>query len=193
MKKPKQIEFQLRTHGGQRKNAGRPKRLKSEPSHRRRERIDFKKPLHLTIKCAVGVPSLRTPKILPWFRKIVAGARAKGLHINQYAIEGNHIHLIAEADSNMSLRNGMLSFSATLTWALREIFHYCGKVLKGRFHTEICETPTQVKRALHYVIYNHAHHCKQRPFVDVYSSAAEGSFAQAPRSWLQRVGWRRGT
>jgi REP element-mobilizing transposase RayT len=209
MKKPRQLAFEILSHGGKRKGAGRKKSRTNEPSHACRPRIDGKTPLMLTIKCAESTPCLRSPKFMRWFEKIIKNASAKGLRITQFAIERNHLHLIAEADSNGALKKGMQSLIASLKWALREIFNYRGRILRGRFHALICKTPTEVRNALRYVLFNHAKHCEMNPFIDDYSSAADFADVSAlaanirpksgrwkirleePRSWLQRIGWKR--
>jgi hypothetical protein len=211
MKKPHQLEFEIGRHGGMRKGAGRPKVLRNEPGHAKRGALTQRAPLMLTVKMAQGAPSLRSPKFMKRLGRSIRLASAKGLHINQYAIERDHLHFMAEAESNEALERGMQSFIASLKWALRDNFHYYGKVLRGRFHTLICATPRQVRNALRYVLFNHAKHCGQWPFVDEFSSAAtfaeihilakisESKLARwtvelpEPRSWLQRVGWKRAT
>jgi REP element-mobilizing transposase RayT len=210
MKLPRQLLFKSR--GGRRKGAGRRKHLASEPSHAKREPVTKKTPLHLTLRCLAGVPTLRSKYFLFQLGRMIALAKLKGLSINHFAIESNHIHLIAEASSNKALARGMMSLIASVRAALKEVFGYSGKCLVGRFHTHLLKTPTEMKRALKYVLFNHAKHCGMKPFIDFFSSAALfeeiGLFSDEkppdnrwlwparvaisqPESWLQMAGWKR--
>jgi putative transposase len=210
LRKPIQLEF--KTRGGKRKGAGRKKRLASEPEHVRRASITHKIPMHLTVRCETGVPSLRSKYFLFLLGRMIMLARLKGLAISHFAIESNHIHLIAEARSNQALARGMMSLTASIRAALKSIFGHVGKVLAGRFHTHLLKTPSEMKHALKYVFFNHAKHCGMKPFIDFFFSAAlfaeihlfldtqiednkwlwpaRAALAQ-PESWMQAVGWKR--
>ena len=198
--------------GGKRKGAGRKKRFAHEPTHAKRERLTKNTPLHLTVRCEASVPTLRSKYFLFTLGRMIALAKLKGLAVSQFAIESNHIHFIAEAQSNRALAKGMMSLAASLRAAVKATHQHRGRVLVGRFHAHLLKTPTQLKRALKYVLFNHAKHCGMKPFVDFFSSAALfveiGIFVKEtvrenrwlwparaalakPESWLQSVGWKR--
>jgi REP element-mobilizing transposase RayT len=211
---PKQLEFKkVNGWGGKRRGAGRPNTT-GLVSHGKRERVNFKKPLHITMRLEKGVANLRTRKIMWDFRRAIAGAKRFGFHVIHYSILNNHIHMIVEAKDSMALASGMKSLSCRFAKAIRRIVGGSGRVFAGRFHHHLLNTPTEMKRALEYVLLNHAKHAKLIEHIDEFSSAAAfkewnsligkkmNGFVQEqlahvgqikelslPQSWLCSVGW----
>ena len=203
----------MHSHGGSRKGAGRKKSIANEPEHTRRESIDEKTAMHISFKLIRQAPCLRTPGFMKAFARILFNAKLKGLRVQHYTIESNHIHLIAEATDNRSLSCGMMSLTASITWALRRIFMYHGKVFTERYHLHALRNPTEMRNSLRYVLFNHARHTGSAFFADAYSSIfafadahvfINGSVGKKPpwfeliarnltesRSWMQRCGWRK--
>jgi REP element-mobilizing transposase RayT len=87
----------------------------------------------------------------------VKSARAKGLAISHFAILSNHVHLIVEPRSS-SLRAEMQSLCISLAKRLNAVARRTGAVFQGRYHLHVLRTPTEVRRALNYVLTNEAHH-----------------------------------
>ena len=56
--------------GGKRKGAGRPNKSGLQ-AHISREKVNYKKPLHITLKMRKGVVQLRTPKFLKEFQQAI--------------------------------------------------------------------------------------------------------------------------
>ena len=213
MKRDPQLSFEMRSHGGSRKRSGRKKRIENEPKHVARAEVDSRIPMHISFKLIPGTPCLRTPKFMKEFALILANARRRGLRVQQYTIESNHIHLLAEADSNSQVSRGMSSLKISIVWALRRIFMYHGRVFVERYFVVHLKSPTQMRNALRYVLFNHAKHTKCAFFADVYSSIfgfgdahefAEVRAERAPpwfaaiareladaKTWMQKTGWRR--
>jgi hypothetical protein len=91
------------------------------------------------------------------------------------------------------------------------VFRRIGPVLDDRSHVRVLRTPTEVRRAIAYVLLNARRHLTKlgrfvdpRGRIDPASSgrwfdgwkdrpetAVEMPAVSAPRSWLLRVGWRR--
>ena len=210
----KQLSFEINTHGGKRKGAGRKKSRKHELPHVARARVDERTPIHLNVKLHHGLPNLRTKSFLRSFHRALRRANEKGLRVQQFAVEANHLHLIGEADDNDALARGVASLEASIVWALRKIYGYFGRVFRSRYHLHALRSPGEVRNALRYVLFNHAKHTGQRAFADVFSSIFEFTEIalliagfQTPRrpdwlfqisvglvparSWLQTVGWKR--
>ena len=170
--------------------------------------------MHLNFKLIPQVPSLRTPQFMREFAKILTNARRCGLRIQHYTIESNHVHILCEAESNDHVKRGMISLKSSIAWALRRIFGFYGKVFTDRYHAHHLKTPTEMRNALRYVLFNHAKHAKAAFFADVYSSIYEfedaSEFANlrfdrppawfaairpqlsVAQSWMQSHGWRKG-
>lgn len=79
--------------------------------------------------------------------------------MQQYSIQKNHIHLIAEADSANAFAKGMQSLTISLGKRLRNRLGLTsGKIFLGRYHAHVLKTPTEVKNALLYVLQNTPRH-----------------------------------
>ena len=162
----------FRAHGGRRKGAGRKKSDKSLVNHVRRPKLNGREPINITQRLVDGLPSIRTPQMMYAFARAVELAKRFGLYVVHYDIQPNHIHLVVEAADKETLTRGMRSLATTLAIAIKKICGLVcrGKVFKGRYHAHILKTPTEVKRALRYVIFNLAKHKSCGAIVDPYSS-----------------------
>jgi REP element-mobilizing transposase RayT len=160
------------------------------------------------------VGRLRRRKLVPVLRAaLVGGAVKEGFRICQFSIQGNHIHLIAEARSNLALSRGMQGFKIRAARRLNRALGRSGRVFSDRYHDVHLTTPRQVRAALCYVLGNARRHGERLDprwgGVDAFSSAwyfdgwsTDGWRAQVvpPRgeppvapaeSWLLGTGWRR--
>ena len=207
MAKAKQLEFEkVNGWGGARRGAGRPN-LSEQVNHMRRPLIRENHPMHITMRLKPLPVSLRSKRMFKAVTRAVALASARGLRINQFSLLRNHLHLIVEVESNEHLARGMRSFGGSLGKFVRRLVGGSGAIFDGRFHVHVLKTPTEVKKALRYVLLNFAQHTKVKPHVDRFSSApyfsrwsdlgiklstpARPSPYPRARSWLGRVGWTR--
>jgi hypothetical protein len=85
----KQLAF--KTPGGKRKGAGRPNRS-GTVNHMKRPTVNFKKPLHLTMKFNKSVGTLRTVSRLKAFQNNLRRAKKFELHVLHYTLQYDHIH-----------------------------------------------------------------------------------------------------
>src|SRR5688572_16096301 len=99
-----------RLMGGRRKGAGRKKSPDAGVSHLKRETITKDTPVHVTWKLEEGLPSLRQASeyAVVWgaikAARVRAGTSADGwFALVHYSIQGDHLHLIVEANDNDSL------------------------------------------------------------------------------------------
>lgn len=216
MKKPKQLEFKkIRGWGGRRNGAGR-KNLSGTVAHAAREKVDFRKPLHITIRLAEGLSGLRTKHMHEQFTVALLNAKAKGLRVLHYSIEGNHVHLLVECADNKALASGMNSFGTSFAKAVRKERGGKGKVFAGRYHLGVQKNPAQMKNTLAYVLLNQAKHENLIPYNDRFSSSQHFNEWKAllgrnigpiledwrpnknplpdhlstPKSWLASKGWK---
>jgi REP element-mobilizing transposase RayT len=152
-----QLDFPLcRPHGGKRTGAGRPN-LSGLRGHQRRPILDSKHPVHVTLKLASGLPSLRRKVVFRCLRKAVQSARAKGLRVVHFAILSNHVHLILET-SESTLRKPLQSLGISFAKRMNRLTNRTGAVLLDRYHLHVLKTPTETRRALAYVLTNEAKH-----------------------------------
>ncbi len=195
---PRQLELRPTTWGGRREGAGR-KPLpegKRRVSHLARERFEKATPVHVTLRVGRHVWNLRSARS---FRRIVrAFAAHKGRHplrLIEFTVQGNHLHLVVEADSNEALSRGMQGLAIRIARALNAMMKRTGHVFADHYHSRLLRTPTELVRAIAYVLGNAAHHFGRRG-ADPFASSGialeiRARALDAPQTWLVLIGWRR--
>ncbi len=163
--------------GGRRRGAGR-KNLSGKVNHMSRPSISAKVPGHVTLRLSNDVLSLRRKPLLREFAISVREARRFGLKVIQFGVLGNHIHLVVEAKNNEALSRGMQSLTIRLAKRIKSFAEQLGRPIKGavfsgRYHLNLLSTPSQVRNALIYVLFNEDKHSNRRSSYtfSVYSSA----------------------
>jgi len=145
------------------------------------------------------------------FRPIAEALRAvrkerEGFRVVHFSVQGNHLHLVTEADDRRAMTSGMRALLIRIAKQLNRVMDRRGRVYADRFHERVLTSPREVKNVVRYVLDNHARHLAQvgkrhlAAQVDAFSSAndalidaQEGPPWAAPASWLLRVGWRSGS
>ncbi|HEX4474634.1 MAG TPA: transposase [Polyangiaceae bacterium] len=207
-----QTAFEFRTWGGKRKNAGRkPVGRFAGAKHVARPSIDRHAPLHLTMRIARGVPSLRAERLIRLLRHAFHLGRERfGFRLVQYAVQPDHLHLLVEAEDAQALGRGARALSIRIAKRLNHFLGRTGKVFAERYHARSLSSPRQVRNALAYVLLQERRHAAKRRSglstkPDSFSSAPlfDGFVATRPRAgpwtgtvvpaatWLLRAGWRR--
>jgi REP element-mobilizing transposase RayT len=208
-RRPKQQE--LFRWGGRRRRAGRkPKGERAGVPHRSRP-VHPRQPLHVTLRVRPEVWSLTGKHVYRVVRRaLVAGCERFGFRMVHHSVQGNHIHLLCEADDARALGRGLQGLNVRVARAINRLMRgRRGPVFADRYHARSLRTPTEVRHALNYVLRNREHHAMQRcvptdGVFDPCSSAAwfdgwkrrlpppdEPHPGAAPVTWLLRVGWRR--
>lgn len=105
----KQQALDLRTWGGARRGAGRkPPGSRRAGPHRARERFRGVRPVHVSLRVAPHVWNLRSERAFTVIHGAIGALRRRrGFQVVQYAIQGNHLHLIAEAEGSARLSAGV--------------------------------------------------------------------------------------
>ena len=119
-----------------------------------------------------------------------------GVRIIHFSVQGNHLHLLVEADDAESLSRAMQSLAVRLVWALNRAAGRRGRVFADRYHSRALATRREVANALNYVLQNFRHHLREDVApqgVDPCSSAVWINLPLAPdapivpaRTWLLR-------
>ena len=167
---------------------------------------------HVTIKLRAGLPSLRSAKPLDVVRTAIGRVNAKGLvRIVEYSVQSNHVHMLVEAGNSADPSRGMASLNTGLGMRLNRLWDRTGQgsVFMERFHLVVISSPSQMRKALNYVLQNSMHHGLRLKTLDPCSSSPsfggwkqfQGSKAVAraaawcvsakPQTWLLRVGWQK--
>jgi len=206
------IELKPRTWGGARRGAGRKAAgRRSDPPHRVRPAHHRSQPVHVVLRARSDVPRLRRRKVFEAVRRALRVIASKhAFRVVHVSIQGNHLHLLVEADSSRALSRGMQALDISLARRINRALGRRGKVFAHRFHATEITSPRHARNALAYVLNNWRHHREDhgRAALDRFSSAigfdgwVNGTrFAipsdytplpvSAPVTWLLRVGWRR--
>lgn len=199
MRKPEQLQIPSTNWGGKRKGAGR-KRVgpRMRVDHDARPILPSRIPVHVTLRLAAGLPSLRAEAT----HQVLLGALVSGcsmaFRVVHYTTLGNHIHLLCEADGERALSLGMQGLCIRLARRLNRNWKRTGRVFDDHYHAHLLRNPTEARNALSYVFHNarkHGAHTRAEP--DPFSSArwfldrATHGPLPAARTWLLREGWKR--
>jgi putative transposase len=210
-KKGGQLSLNLPSRGGKRRGAGRkPKGDKAGIPHKPRPALAARFPVHVTLRVKAEVWNLRSRRsfrlIAAAFRGVLSSRRT--FRLAEYAILGNHLHLIVEANDRRCLARGMQALEIRVAKALNKMMsERRGPVFADRYHAHILRTPTEVGNALRYVRGNFSVHAARKGdpvlvVADEYSSAAlvnralpheqDGPLVSPPETWLLSTGFLRG-
>jgi REP element-mobilizing transposase RayT len=215
-----QLPFPKR--GGKRKGAGRPKKgFRASERHKKREALPARCPVEITLRVEREVGSLRKYDAYHAIRRALPSTfRRADFRICQITLQRDHVHLIAEASDERALARGMQGFEIAAAHQLNAAMSKKhgrvrrGRVFTDRYHARILRTPTEVKRALNYVLNNWRHHGEHRGIdsmywdVDYFSSGPAFTRwkeplpdpptttyqplpVRPPSTWLLSVGWTR--
>ncbi len=116
-----------------------------------------------------------------------------GVRIVEFSVQGNHLHLVVEADGSEALSRAMQGFGIRVAKGLNRMMNRGGRVLADRYHARPLRTPTEVRRTVAYVRHNHRKHMAQvgkplpRSFVDPYSSEGHPIPLASPKTWVLRA------
>jgi len=184
-------------HGGKRTGAGRkPKGRRALVSHAARPQFSKPMPVHVVMRVRRHVWNLRSKR--SWRRMqtaFVAACGKFGMRLIEFSIQGNHLHLLVEADSQRALSRAMQGLSVRIAKGLNAMMNRKGAVFADHYFARLLESPTKLVKAIAYVKGNHTHHFGHHG-TDPYSSWAleendRRKVLARPQSWLLRVGWRR--
>ena len=140
--------------------------------HRAREASSPLHPLHVVLRSKLR--SLRTQFVFPTLRKALAAAtRARGdFRITQFSVQGDHVHLVVEADSRQALSRGMQGLAIRIARRVNALVSRSGKLWADRFFSRALKSPRSVRNALAYVLNNfRKHRARGAALIDPFSSA----------------------
>jgi REP element-mobilizing transposase RayT len=193
------------TWGGRRRGAGRPP-TGSRPGlpHDPREEHEARCPVHVTLRCRSGVPSLRSRAIFPRLRNAIAAANRIAFRVVHFSAQTDHLHLLIEAELQDAFVSGVSGLAIRCALAINRATGRRGSVWSDRYHAHALRTPSEVRSALAYVLLSFCKHLRAAPRIDPCSSGswfdgwahpreptAEPRPVASPRTWLLATGWRR--
>src|SRR6266852_1706381 len=119
---------------------------------------------------------MRRQRVVSAIEEAFRQARIRfGMRIVHYSIQGNHLHLLVEAEDRESLAKGMQGLAIRIAKTLNRLFNRAGQVWADRYHSHVLRTRREVANALRYVLGNFARHARQwgteaMQFADAFSS-----------------------
>jgi hypothetical protein len=150
-------------------------------------------------------------------RAIFARSSEKGFRLLHFSVQGNHLHLVVEADDDVAFARGIQRLLSRAAMVVNALARRSGRLWRDRHHREPLTTPSQVRNALVYVLFNLRKHelASGNPTdaaldgLDACSSAlwfvdwsprapapadararAGPPIVAAPRTWLADRGWK---
>ncbi len=135
---------------------------------------------------------MRSGRCFRVLKRAFQAARVRfGMRLCHFAVLGNHIHFLVEAENGVALARGMKGLGVRMAKALNRVMGRSGAVYADRYHLRVCRTPTETAHAMSYVRLNAQKHGFIRSGLDPFSSWVVRDAVAAPGSWLLDTGWRR--
>jgi REP element-mobilizing transposase RayT len=160
-----QVELTFNRRGGKRKGAGR-KRVapRRQVPHRRRPELNARHPLHVTLRVLDEVGRLRRRDVFKIARRVMMNIAASrdDFRVVHLSIQGNHLHLVCEAENRRAMTRSVQGFKISFAKQLNKTLHRRGRVFSDRYHEEVLTSPRQVRNALCYVLNNWRKHREDR-------------------------------
>src|ERR1700742_3136527 len=204
-------------HGGWRPGGGR-RRKKGAVAHLTRPAFAARFPQHVTMRLGAETPPIASEWLMKRvIRPCIALCEKPFFRVVEFNVLSNHLHLICEANDALTLARGVQGLAIRLARRLNTALKRKGKCFGPRYHAVALRTPAQVRNTLRYVLLNRKHHAAATKrffagWVDPFSSGAWfrgwevpirsnrvisdlvtlAPPTRPPRTWLVRVGWRRG-
>jgi putative transposase len=151
-------------------------------------------PLHIMQRVRPGVGDLRRHSKLNAIRAALhAASEGFGMQVVHFSIQGNHLHLIVEAEGKRALSRGMQSLAVRIASQLNRLARREGSVFADRYHARILSSPRDVANTIRYVLENYRKHARETlpwSWQDPFATSTDAPLRE-PSVWLLREGWRR--
>jgi putative transposase len=108
-----------------------------------------------------GVGYLRTQSRFELIRGALGAASDRfGMRVVHFSVQGNHLHLIVEAEGRDALSKSMKGLAVRVAVGLNRLAGRRGTVFADRYHVHVLATPREVANTLRYVLENHRKHAR---------------------------------
>src|SRR5205807_2383895 len=84
-----------------------------------------------------------------------------GMRVVHYSIQGNHLHLLVEAENALALARGMQGLAIRIARRLNRLARRSGPVFADRYHAHPLVSRREVANAVRYVLGNYRHHARE--------------------------------
>jgi putative transposase len=177
-----------------------PPRLDADPhwligpgvAHVKRQEFPARHPVHITRRVQPGVGFLRTQSRLGLIKRALHDSSGHlGMQVVHFSVQGNHLHLIVEAESREALSRSMKGLAVRVAIALNRSIGRRGTVFADRYHARVLPSPRDVANTIRYVLQNYRKHARETlpwSWMDPFASSTEAPLRE-PAVWLLRIGW----
>ena len=190
----------------------RPRQKPSGVPHRPRPAHNRRRPLHVTLRRADLLPSMREEALFLALRRAFSRAQRAWFRVVQFSVQSNHVHMMVEARDKNSLARGITGLTVRMARAFNQALQRRGSVWEGRYHSRALSTPREVRNVLVYVLMNRRKHgaptrgdenggldpCSSARWFDgwVHPPSCRPLHAEVPpvvppETWLAATGWKR--
>jgi putative transposase len=114
--------------------------------------------VHVTLRRASLLPSLRHQRIVAELEKSLQEASGHRYRVVHYSLQADHVHLVVEASDRDALSRGMQGLAVRLARAFNRVVRRRGRVWGDRYHSRELRSPREVRAGLVYVLMNHKKH-----------------------------------
>jgi REP element-mobilizing transposase RayT len=131
--------------------------------------------VHVTLRSVCR--SLRTQFLFPTVREAISAAARRSperFRVAEFSVQGDHVHLIVEAQDKSALIEGVRGLCIRIARAVNPVIGRRGRFFVGRWHGRALTSPRAVRNALVYVLGNFKKHGRggaSAPQLDPFSSA----------------------
>jgi REP-associated tyrosine transposase len=160
---------ELFRRGGKRRGAGRkPRGARAGERHEARPEFKSYQPLHVVMRVAPEVGSLRRRAMFKALRDAtITAALREQIRIVHISLQRNHVHLLVEANHKQALARGMQGFTISAARNINTALgngarRRRGNVFADRYHVEVITTPTRARHAISYTLNNFRKHGEDR-------------------------------
>ena len=126
--------------------------------HRMRPEHKGRNPVHVTLRGARGLPSLREQVIFSEMRRALGQTARSWFRVVHFSVQANHVHLLVEADDKASLTRGIMGVAIRMARAVNRVLERHGNVWSERYHSRALKTPREVRNGIVYVLMNRQKH-----------------------------------
>jgi REP element-mobilizing transposase RayT len=155
------VQQELFRRGGKRRGAGRkPNGARARERHEARPEFRSYHALHVVMRIAPGVGSLRRRRMYKAMRDAtITAALRERFRIVHISLQRTHVHMIVEAEDKAALARGMQGFQISAARHINTplgdgVRRRSGKVFADRYHVEVITSPTRARYTLSYVRFN---------------------------------------
>ncbi|HEX4384601.1 MAG TPA: transposase, partial [Myxococcales bacterium] len=111
----------------------------------KRPEFAARNPLHVTQRMVPAVGHLRTQMRLALIKQALHDASGHlGMQVVHFSVQGNHLHLVVEAENAAALSRGMKGLAVRVAVRLNRLAKRRGTVFADRYHARVLESPRAV-------------------------------------------------